>query len=203
MKINSKDFPKWFYEDSTTKRAQGVAIGFARGVRLTMERLVDSDGRYLFLRGRLNYVDLALWQIFTAQIKYLQPPVVEKLMEVKKGGVIMAGDFNLCIDPGIYSTSQVQGTGNAQLKILKIKLYQNQLMDGWKIQHAKIRDYTLHCPVHGSYSRIDYFLIDHRLLESVVSTNIEVTSLSDHAPVTMKMKIAGAKNRATLCRLNK
>lgn len=64
VKLNLKDFPKWFYGDSTTKQTKGVAIGFARGVRFTLERLVDPDGRYLFLRGRLNEVDCTLANIY-------------------------------------------------------------------------------------------------------------------------------------------
>lgn len=36
LKIFSKDYPVWFYGDSPMKRAKGVAIGFARGVRFTL-----------------------------------------------------------------------------------------------------------------------------------------------------------------------
>lgn len=75
----------------------------------------------MFLRGRLNEVDCTLTKIYCSNknpIKYLKV-VMEKLMEFKKGAVIMAGDFNFSMEPEIDSTSRVQGTGNAQLKILK------------------------------------------------------------------------------------
>lgn len=64
-KISSKDYPIWYYGDSPITRAKGVAIGFARGVRFDLdERLVDPEGRYLFLRGKLNGVESTLANIW-------------------------------------------------------------------------------------------------------------------------------------------
>lgn len=90
-----------------------------------MGRLVDPEGRYLALRGTLNEVDCTLANIYCPNknpIKYLKA-VMEKLMEFKKGGLIMAGDFNFTMEPEINSTSQVKWTGNAQQGILKKKLH--------------------------------------------------------------------------------
>lgn len=101
----------------------------------------------------------------------------------------MGGDFNFYIVTGFDSRSSAQRTGNVQRKLLKNILHQNQLMDAWRIQHAKSRDYTFHSSVHGTYSRIDFFLVKHRLLETVINTNIEISTLSDHAPVSMRIKI--------------
>lgn len=114
--------------------------------------------------------------------------VVEKFMEFKSGGAIIAGDINLCLDPEVDCTSRVQRTGNAQRKRLHKKLRHHQLMDVWRIQHPKKRDYTFHSSVHGIYSRIDLSLVEHRLLEVVSSSNIEIVTSSDHALVSIKLK---------------
>lgn len=38
----------WYYADSSTKRAKGVAVGLAAGVRFKLEeRMTDPEGRYL------------------------------------------------------------------------------------------------------------------------------------------------------------
>lgn len=75
FKILSKNYPLWFYGDSPTKQAKGVAIGFARAVRFTLEdRKTDPEGRYLFLRGRIIGVEYSLANIYcpnTNPIKYL------------------------------------------------------------------------------------------------------------------------------------
>lgn len=60
-----------------------------------------------------------------------------KLMDFKKGSAIMTGDF--CLEPGIDSTSWVQGNRNVQLKIIKNK-YQCQMLDIWRVQHPKTQD---------------------------------------------------------------
>lgn len=47
LKINSKDYPVWYYGDSSINWAKGVAIGFVREVRFTLEeRKEDLKGRY-------------------------------------------------------------------------------------------------------------------------------------------------------------
>lgn len=68
-------------------------------------------------------------------------------------------------------------------------------MDVWRLQHPKTQDYTFYSPVHAMYSRIDYILVEHRLLEWVTKTNIEITTWSDHSPVSMEMKIPGAQKQ--------
>lgn len=75
-------------------------------------------------------------------------------------------------------------------------------MDAWSIQHAKQRDYTFHSSVHGTYSRIDFFLVEHKLLETVINTNIEISTFANHAPVIMRIKIEGNQNRPPAWRLN-
>lgn len=57
--------------------------------------------------------------------------------------------------------------------------------------------------MHGTYTRIDYWLIEHRMLNLVISTNIDITSLSDHAPMTMKIKIPDVQKQPFSWKLNK
>lgn len=70
------------------------------------------------------------------------------------------------------------------------------------MQHAKVRDYNFFSPVHGSYSRLDYLMVDHSLLESVKDTKIEISTLSDHSPVLMKVSISGLQKSPFSWRLN-
>lgn len=114
----------------------------------------------------------------------------------------MAGDINLCLDPEVDCTPRVQWTVNAQRKSFQRKLHQHQLMDVWRIQHPKIRKYLFYAAVHGTYSRIDLFLVEHRMLEAVISSNIQIVTFSDHAPVTIKLKMEGVHNRNNIWRLN-
>lgn len=111
-------------------------------------------------------------------------------MDFKNGCVILMGDMNFCMEPRVNSTSRVQGTNNAQLKMIRQKLHVCQMVDIWRIKNPKTQDFTFYSPVHGTYSRIDYILVDHRLLDMIVESSIELFTLSDHAPVRMKMIVS-------------
>lgn len=44
QKVFSRDYPVWFYGDSPTLHAKGVAIGFASGVRFDLhQRMTDPE----------------------------------------------------------------------------------------------------------------------------------------------------------------
>lgn len=77
---------------------------------------------------------------------------------------------------------------------LKKKLHQLQLVDVWRMQHNNLRDYTFYSPVHGTYSQIDFFLVELRLLEAVTDAGIGNITFSDHAPVSLQMKIGAPPN---------
>lgn len=55
IKLYSTKLPTWFYSDSPTKRAKGVAIGFTKTCKFSLtDRMTDPDGRYLLLKGKLG-----------------------------------------------------------------------------------------------------------------------------------------------------
>lgn len=150
----------------------------------------------------INEVEYSLENIYGPNKNPIKYPIgiIEKFVEFKKGGAIIGRDLNFCIEPRYDSTSCVLRTGNVQrMKLIKT-LHQNQLMDEWRLRHYKDCDYTFYSSVHGTYSRLHLFLIKHSLLESVFDLNIEIITLSDHAPITMKLKIEGYQNRTTIWR---
>lgn len=128
--------------------------------------------------------------------------LLEKLRDFKKGHTILMGDMNFCMDPGLDSLTRAQGTNNVQLKEVKQKLYVSQLVDIWRIQHPKKQNFTFYSPVHGSYSRIDFIFVEHRDIDKVIDSKIEISSLSDHAPVRMKMTVPGKQGQHFKWRLN-
>lgn len=77
------------------------------------------------------------------------------------------------------------------LRMIKKKLHELQLVDVWRIQHPGIKDYTYFSTVHGTYTRLDYILVEHRLLEEVTEAAIEISTFSDHSPVSMRINIHG------------
>lgn len=64
-----------------------------------------------------------------------------------------------------------------------------------RIIHPQKKDYTYHSMVHDTYARLDYVLIDHEILEHIAEAGIEIISVSDHAPLTVKIRFRDMDRR--------
>lgn len=179
-KLYSMNITVWYYGDSLSRRSKGVVIGFGKNFSFVLEeRKVDPEGSFLFLRGTLQGMKYTLANVYCLN-KYPQKyliGILNELMEFKQGYVILAGDFNFSMDHKLDSTSGA------------LDKYEHQLVDVWRIQHPSTKDYTYYSAVHDTYSRLDYISVEHRSLEIVVKTLIGIKTISDHAPVIMKMKL--------------
>lgn len=114
----------------------------------------------------------------------------------------MAGDFNFPMDHRSDTTSIAPDREIKQLRKIKKKLYEHQLVDVWRVQHPSIKDYTYYSTVHGTYSRLDYIMVEHRALEEVIETTIGISSVSDHYPVSLKMNFQGESMGRGTWRIN-
>lgn len=194
IKLNSKNFPSWIYCDTPIKRAKGVAIGFSKRIKFTLiEKRIDVEGRFMFAKIKLGDRTYTLANVYCPNrdpIRYLSRTLVS-LGAFKEGETILAGDFNFCLDPALDRSSGTREVGKKLLMSLGRKFHDNQLIDVWRVQHPKERDYSFFSPVHRTYSRLDYLMVDHSLLEGIVESKIETVTLSDHAPVSMLVKFRG------------
>lgn len=59
------------------------------------------------------------------------------------------------------------------------------LSDEGRCHYPKGRDYTYWSQIHGSYSRLDVFLVLKIDFHSVTESRIEPITLSDHGPIKM------------------
>lgn len=136
-----------------------MVIGITRDVKFMLEdRLVDPEGWFIFVRGKIRETEYTLANVYCPnqnRMVYLIE-ILGKLMECKKGKLILAGDLNYCMDPREDWETSTQESNK--------KRYQCQLVDVWGIQHPGIKDYTFYSPVHGTYSRLYYIMVEHRLL---------------------------------------
>ena len=64
--------------------------------------------------------------------------------------------------------------------------------DPWRFFNPSRRIYYFFSHVHHTFTRIDYFLIDNRLLSSVQSCYYN--AISDHAPITLELHIQGRED---------
>lgn len=101
------------------------------------------------------------------------------LPNLTDSNVIMGGDFNYVLDPVLdRQHSQTSTFGNSGT-LNNLKQSYN-LVDVWRLLHPTTKDFSYFSTVHKSYSRIDFFLMDSKLLQSVVDCMYNNILISDH-----------------------
>jgi len=65
------------------------------------------------------------------------------------------------------------------------------ITDPWRFFNPTGKVYSFFSHVHHTFTRIDYFMVDDRLLPSLSSCSYEATVISDHAPVVMSIRFKG------------
>lgn len=103
VKLFSHQFPTWYYSLADVHKVKEVAIGFRRGTSFILDSMVsDPLGRYLFLRGSLGGgMPCTLATLYSPnrdQASFIDSTLT-KLTDFAQGCVLLAGDFNLPIDP--------------------------------------------------------------------------------------------------------
>lgn len=58
----------------------------------------------------------------------------------------------------------------------------------WRLHHPHDCDDSFYSHVHRSYTRIDYFLVDSRLISNVTHTKYH-NIISDHSPINIDLKL--------------
>lgn len=59
------------------------------------------------------------------------------------------------------------------------------VVDIWQLQHPTDREYSFFSKLHNSYSRIDLFLLNTKLLSNVADCKYHNIVISDHAPTSV------------------
>lgn len=82
-----------------------------------------------------------------------------------EGKLKLGGDFNTPLEPLLDSSTLRSSISFPKLRALKRAIYDLHLINVRRVLNPTSRNYTHFSHVHQSYSRIDYFLIDHNCLD--------------------------------------
>lgn len=81
-------------------------------------------------------------------------------------------------------------------------MVKHQLVDIWRALHPLERDYTFHSKVHGTYHRLDYFLINQLGVTVTSSSEIGSSVWSDHAPIFLVIALSKGNGTRGTWKLN-
>ncbi|CAH2283693.1 Hypothetical predicted protein [Pelobates cultripes] len=187
-KFSDKYFPTGYYAHNPSTKSKGVAILFSADTQFRLEaEEKDREGRYLFLKGHIGDAQVTLANLYLPNKgqKPFLASALRNLEEFSAGTVIIGGDLNAPLDPKMDTSKGSSTIPDHVLRGLRTLLAAHQLVDCWRILHHAEKDYTYYSAPHKSYSRIDYFFIQHRDLDTKRSAHIAPMTWSDHAPVIL------------------
>lgn len=151
--------------------------------------VTDPGGRFILVTGTINSIPLALLNIYAPNFDC--PDFFCKVFRLaadqSNHNIIIGGDFNCFLDPQLDRSSTTAAPSLKSVPVLNNLIKSLNLVDIWRHQHPLDKQYSFFSQVHGSFTRIDYFLIDSNLISNVVSTVYNNILISDHSPVCIKI----------------
>ncbi len=108
--------------------------------------------------------------------------ISKTLLEEIDCPLVVGGDLMPVINPAL-DKSQSDTTANPSSKLLNKFITELNLIDLWRIQNTKAKDFTFFSNRHKTFSRIDYIFLSPSLISSNSSISILPILLSDHSAV--------------------
>lgn len=185
-------------------KTRGVAILISKTLPFCTEKVIkDKTGRYVMVIGNVGGVQISIMNVY-APNEYdnaFFKEIANIVTDNAKGLLIMGGDFNAVQNGRLDKVPADMGTMNKKTRTLNNLLTELGLKDPWRAKNPKGKDFSFFSSVHNTYSRIDFFCLPQGDLYRVIDCHIEPITLSDHAPVLLKIKL-GACSSFKYWRLN-
>lgn len=183
-----------FFHSSFSSKARGVAILIHKSVPFSVTKVVsDTNGRYVIIIGKMGGNNLILANAYGPNWDNdnFFKNFFFSLPDLNSHQLILGGDFNCCLDPSLDRSSSKPCCVSKSAKVIHLFMEQYAVVDAWRFLNPSSKQFSFFSPVHGTFSRIDYFLIDSKLLPSVSSCSYNPIVISDHATVVVDFSLPG------------
>jgi len=175
------------FQSTFSSKARGVAILIRKTVPFRhVSTLSDQNGRYIMVTGYIYSFHVTLLNVYGPNFD--DPTFFAKIFNLLSDSadshVILGGDFNCVLDNVLDRSAQISQLPSASTVLNNLMSSMN-LVDIWRLIHPTGRDYSFFSQRHKSFSRIDYFLIDSKLISNVISSNYHNILISDHSPTSV------------------
>ena len=193
-----------FHSTFNTK-ARGVAILINKRVQFTTSKIIaDKNGRYLIIAGTLCHNPILLVNIYAPNFD--DPAFTDRLFAnlpyLNTHLLILGGDLNCVIDPALDRSNPRLQAQSSMSKSISEFMLKNGCVDPWRFYNPQLKEFSFFSHVHQSYSRIDYFFVDSSLISKVISSEYHSIVISDHAPLSVNIKLLDRPRFLSPWRLN-
>lgn len=177
-------------------RKRGVVILFGRKVFFNKEKVLeDKDGRYIMVIGTIGDNRFTFMNLYAPNedCPNFFKAIASKLADEGEGIIVVGGDYNCVLNQSMDRLPAEKGPRSRKSVTVRGMMDGLGLIDVWRNHHPRDRDYTYSSQVHGSYSRLDMFLVSKADAHRVTECKIETITLSDHGPIKMKINLGQEK----------
>lgn len=180
------------FHSTFNSKARGAAILIRRGVPFTADRSIsDPQGRYMMVSGKLQGIPVLFVCVYGPnwEDNLLISRLFTSTPDLEGHYIIMGGDFILVQDPVLDRSSNKVAPLSKSAKTLSTLSQQFGLADPWRHRFPDSKMYSFFSHIHHSYSQIDFFLLDVRLLSKIITTEYHSIAISDHAPTSLNLAL--------------
>lgn len=179
------------YHSKFNARARGAAILIRSNIPFEPEKVVaDPAGRFVIVTGRLCSTQVILASVYAPNWDDEQfiSKLFNSIPNIETYHIIVGGDFNFVQDAVLDRSSSRPYSINNSAKLLTSIARELGLSDPWRSKFPNRKSFSFFSHVHHSYSRIDFFLLDNRLISNINSCEYHSIVISDHAPTSLDIQ---------------
>lgn len=176
------------YHSKFSARARGAAILIQNNIPFEADDVItDLNGRFVIVSGTLCHTKVVLASIYAPNWDDEQfvSKIFTSIPNIETHHIIIGGDFNFVQDADLDRSSLRPHSLTKSAKLLTSFAEELGMSDPWRLKFPGKKSFSFFSHVHRTYSRIDFFLIDNRLLSNVLSCDYHSIVISDHAPTSL------------------
>lgn len=143
-RLTDSTFTRAYHATNDHAKTKGVSILVSKNAPFDLtEQMTDSDGRYIFLKGKYGGVPITIANVYFPNKAHLAfcNQLSHKLQEFSTGCVILGGDFNIPLNPLTDTSNGNTSIRYRTLKGIKNRLQSLRLIDSWRFPKPNGRDY--------------------------------------------------------------
>lgn len=193
------------YHSNFNHRARGAAIIIHKRVQFTTSGTIsDPQGRYIIVSGNLFNIPVVLVSVYAPNwddVNFVKK-IISLLPDLNTYHLIFGGDMNCVIDTNMDRSNPKTIPLSKMSQILAGYMTQIGCVDPWRFLFPDKKEFSCFSHVHQTYSRIDYFFTDKRLIPSIKKVEYSAIVESDHAPVILDICFSHNYSSQPVWRLN-
>ena len=193
------------YHSSFPGKSRGVAILFHKSVPFVQSNVIsDPNGRFIIVSGQIHNIRVILANVYApnSDDDAFFRRLFSTLPDMSSHYLIMGGDFNCWLDPQLDRSSSKVPMPSKSAKVIQSFMKEFSVSEVWRYFNPSKREYSFFSHVHHTFTRIDFFFVDDRLLPSISACKYDAIVLSDHAPISMNVYFKNRPTARTPWRLN-